>query len=85
MYTDINKMTTVDKLVEQLIGILIGIQLLKIDTEGNDNKVITGATRAFNIIIKMFTFEGIVYSKQLNDLLNKELGYSCYSTSSAEW
>jgi hypothetical protein len=34
------------------------VDLLKIDAEGNDNKVITGARRAIDATVSLFTFEG---------------------------
>jgi FkbM family methyltransferase len=76
-------MTTVDTLVKQL-GIS-KLDLLKIDTEGNDNKVLEGAENVLKSQAGMFTFEGglgITFSKEMVDMFD-EWGYNCYSTSRA--
>jgi len=62
------------------------VDLIKIDAEGNDNKVITGARRAIDNTVSLFTFEGgkgITFSKEFIEELDTEHGYSCYSTSRA--
>lgn len=61
------------------------VDLLKIDTEGNDNKVLRGAKLALAKSIGMFAFEGgkgVSFSKDMIMSLDK-IGYSCYSTSRA--
>ena len=61
------------------------VQVLKIDAEGNDNKVIVGAKRAIEEGVALFTFEGgggVSFTKEhIADLDAR--GFSCYSTSRA--
>jgi len=62
------------------------IDILKIDTEGDDNKVLLGARKAITEdLVGMFTFEGgkgVIFSRSMIEGYDK-LGYSCYSTSRA--
>jgi FkbM family methyltransferase len=61
------------------------LDMLKIDTEGNDNKVLQGANKAITSLTGVFTFEGgggVTYSKDMDEMYNT-LGYNCYSTSRA--
>ena len=62
------------------------IDILKIDTEGDDNKVLLGARKALTKdLVGMFTFEGgkgVIFSKSMIKEYDN-LGYSCYSTSRA--
>lgn len=61
------------------------VDLLKIDTEGNDNKVLLGAKHAIENFLGIFTFEGgkgITLSEEMLQEYDA-LGYSCYSTSRA--
>lgn len=76
-------MTTVEAMIKHL-G-LSDLDLLKIDTEGNDNNVLDGAEIALRNQIGMFTFEGglgITFSKEMVETFNG-WGYNCYSTSRA--
>jgi len=74
-------MTTVDKLLQQLD--VKSVNILKIDAEGHDNKVITGAMRAIEKDLSMFVFEGYGWlSGEMISTFN-DLGYSCYSSSKA--
>jgi FkbM family methyltransferase len=65
---------------------VIMIDILKIDTEGDDNKVLLGARKAITEdLVGMFTFEGgkgVIFSRSMIEGYDK-LGYSCYSTSRA--
>ncbi len=62
------------------------VDILKVDAEGNDNKVLAGAKLALESTVALFTFEGgggVSFSKEQIDDLDFRLGYSCYSTSRA--
>jgi hypothetical protein len=62
-----------------------GLEVLKIDAEGHDNKVIVGASEAIVESVKFFSFEGgkgITLSKAMLEQFDS-LSYSCYSTSRA--
>ena len=62
------------------------VDLLKIDAEGNDNKVIAGARKAIENTVSLFAFEGgkgITFDKDFIDELDTKHGYNCYSTSRA--
>ena len=74
-------MTTVDNLVE-ILGIG-SLDILKIDAEGHDNKVISGAMKVIEKKVSMFVFEG--YGWLSGEMISKfnDLGYSCYSSSKA--
>jgi hypothetical protein len=59
--------------------------IVKIDTEGNDNKVLLGARNALRSYLKFFTFEGgggVTFSQTMSDEF-ESFGFSCYSTSRA--
>lgn len=61
------------------------VDLLKIDTEGNDNKVINGAKKIISEQAGFVAFEGgsgVTLSKQMIVEFSKS-GYACYSTSRA--
>lgn len=61
------------------------IDILKIDTEGNDNKVIIGASTAIRETLGVFTFEagrGVNFDADMIKELDS-IGYSCYSTTKA--
>jgi FkbM family methyltransferase len=76
-------MTALDTFVTQ--HAIEHVDLLKIDTEGNDNKVLLGAATIIKDQVGMFTFEGgkgITFSKEMIDLYDS-WGFSCYSTSRA--
>lgn len=76
-------MTTVDSFMAR--HGLPHLDILKIDTEGNDNRVLAGAEAALTKMAGMFTFEGgkgVIFSKDMIDHYDG-LGYSCYSTSRA--
>lgn len=75
--------TSVDRYMQ--LNKLSKLDILKIDTEGNDNKVLIGAKNAIQEMLGMFTFEGgggVTYSKEMSKDF-ETLGYSCYSTSRA--
>jgi FkbM family methyltransferase len=75
-------MTTIDSYVRRFA--LPRVDLMKIDTEGQDNKVLTGAASTI-ADIGMFTFEGgkgVTFSKEMIDQYD-QMGFSCYSTSRA--
>ena len=74
-------MTTVDKLLEEL-GVE-SLDILKIDAEGHDNKVISGAMKVIEKDLSMFVFEG--YGWLNGEMISafNDLGYSCYSSSKA--
>lgn len=76
-------MTTVDHfLIKHNITTL---DIMKIDTEGNDNKVLRGAQRTIAKLVGMFTFEGgkgVSLTKDMLTSLDK-LSFNCYSTSRA--
>jgi FkbM family methyltransferase len=64
---------------------LASVDILKIDAEGNDNKVIRGAHKAIDGGTALFTFEGgggVAFTKEDIDNLDMR-GFSCYSTSRA--
>lgn len=76
-------MTTADAFAQQQ-GVE-KVDLLKIDTEGNDNNVLLGAERMLQEQTGMFAFEGgkgITFSKEMIDRFD-DWGYNCYSTSRA--
>ena len=77
------KMTTIDSFVAS--EGMTRLDVLKIDTEGNDNKVLLGAKDALRHKLGMVTFEGgkgVTLSREM--LLEFDsLGFSCYSTSRA--
>jgi FkbM family methyltransferase len=76
-------MLTVDHFMQ--FNNLSHVDLLKIDTEGNDNKVLRGAKKALASSIGMFAFEGgkgVTFSKEMIESLDL-IGFSCYSTSRA--
>jgi FkbM family methyltransferase len=61
------------------------LDVLKIDAQGEDNKVIHGASNAIRDQIGVFTFEstkGVHFTSAMVKELD-EIGYSCYSTSRA--
>jgi hypothetical protein len=68
------------------VNMMMMIDILKIDTEGDDNKVLLGARKAITEdLVGMFTFEGgkgVIFSRSMIEGYDK-LGYSCYSTSRA--
>jgi len=77
------QLTTIDVFAKR--HSLPKIDVLKIDAEGNDNKVMIGASRAIVNTVGLFTFEGgggVTFSKGMIEELDA-LGYSCYSTSRA--
>eukprot|EP00598_Pedospumella_elongata_P006999 CAMPEP_0184968798 /NCGR_PEP_ID=MMETSP1098-20130426/1737_1 /TAXON_ID=89044 /ORGANISM="Spumella elongata, Strain CCAP 955/1" /LENGTH=558 /DNA_ID=CAMNT_0027490463 /DNA_START=191 /DNA_END=1867 /DNA_ORIENTATION=+ len=77
------KMTTVDSFMTR--HGLTHLDILKIDTEGNDNKVLAGAEVALSTKAGMFAFEGgkgVIFSKEMIAHYDG-LGFSCYSTSRA--
>ena len=90
--TEVVGMTTIDSFFSELAlstGETLlkgnGIHVLKIDAEGNDNKVIRGATEAILHSVGLLTFEGgggVTFSKEMIDEMD-QMGYSCYSTSRA--
>lgn len=62
------------------------VDILKVDAEGNDDKVLTGARIAIEKTLSLFTFEGgggVSFAKERIEKLDKQFGYSCYSTSRA--
>eukprot|EP00597_Dinobryon_sp_UTEXLB2267_P009179 CAMPEP_0170085326 /NCGR_PEP_ID=MMETSP0019_2-20121128/20242_1 /TAXON_ID=98059 /ORGANISM="Dinobryon sp., Strain UTEXLB2267" /LENGTH=432 /DNA_ID=CAMNT_0010301741 /DNA_START=285 /DNA_END=1583 /DNA_ORIENTATION=+ len=61
------------------------LDVLKIDTEGNDNKVLLGARAAIREAVGLLTFEGGLGVTLSRDMLRDwDLqGFSCYSTSRA--
>ena len=62
------------------------IDIMKVDAEGNDNKVLNGAKLAIENTISLFTFEGgsgVAFGKEDIQELDSQHGYSCYSTSRA--
>lgn len=63
---------------------LTHLDILKIDTEGNDHEVLAGATKAVTEQTGLFTFEATVVSlnKAKTDYYHS-LNYSCYSTTRA--
>ena len=74
-------MTTVDNILD-VLGIE-SLDILKIDAEGHDNKVISGAMKVIEEKLSMFVFEGYGWlSGQMISTFN-DLGYSCYSSSKA--
>lgn len=76
-------MTSVDRFLQ--VNNITHVDVLKIDTEGNDNKVLRGAKTALAKSIGMFAFEGgkgVSFSKEMIYSLDK-IGFSCYSTSRA--
>lgn len=78
-------MTTVDSFLRGHGAWQGKVDILKVDTEGNDNKVLLGAQNAIQHSLGMFTFEGgqgITFSKEMVDSFDS-LGYNCYSTSRA--
>jgi FkbM family methyltransferase len=78
---DVN-VTTVDAIMERIKR---EPDIVKIDTEGNDNKVLLGARNSLRSYVKLFTFEGgggVTFSKTMSDEF-ETLGFSCYSTSRA--
>lgn len=76
-------LVTVDDFLEK--HFIEQLDILKIDAEGNDNKVISGARRAIDGGVALFTFEGgsgVTFTKEhIEDLDSR--GFSCYSTSRA--
>lgn len=75
-------MTTIDSFLER--NGMTHVDILKIDTEGNDNRVLSGAASAITKL-GMFTFEGgkgVTFSKEMIEQYDA-LGFSCYSTSRA--
>jgi hypothetical protein len=61
------------------------LDVLKIDAQGEDNKVIHGASEAIRDAVGVFTFEstkGVHFTSAMVKELD-EIGYSCYSTSRA--
>jgi len=77
-------MTTVDYLASQVLG-LDRIDVLKIDAEGNDNKVIYGASKYIRSSVGLLTFEcgkGTQFSYAMIVEMDS-IGFSCYSTSRA--
>jgi hypothetical protein len=62
------------------------VDIIKVDAEGNDNKVLRGARKAIEQTASLFTFEGgsgVAFSKEDITELDEKWGYSCYSTSRA--
>eukprot|EP01038_Epipyxis_sp_PR26KG_P004489 gene4489-6345_t len=76
-------MTSIDEFMKD--ELMSSLDLLKIDTEGNDNKVLLGAEYAIKKLLKVFTFEGGKGVSFTEEMINNfdELGYNCYSTSRA--
>lgn len=76
------KMTSVDIFAKTISS---PVDFMKIDTEGNDNKVLRGAKATIASSVGMFTFEGgkgVTFSKDMIVSLDK-IGFSCYSMSRA--
>ena len=85
--TELVPVITIDSFVknERLKNPSFTLDVLKIDSEGNDNKVINGAMETIKESVKLLTFEGgggVTFSYELSEQLDK-MGYSCYSTSRA--
>lgn len=77
------QMITIDSYMQRT-G-LTSVDIIKIDAEGNDNKVIRGARKAIDGGAALFTFEGgsgVSFTKDDIDDLDSR-GFSCYSTSRA--
>lgn len=77
------KMTSIDSLFTE--ERMEALDILKIDTEGNDNKVLNGAANVIANAAGMFTFEGGKSVQFTKAMIKKydSLGFSCYSTSRA--
>lgn len=76
-------MTTIDSFLQR--SGMTQADILKIDTEGNDNRVLDGASSTIINKLGMFTFEGgkgVTFSKEMIEKYDA-LGFSCYSTSRA--
>jgi FkbM family methyltransferase len=85
--TELVPVITIDSFVknERLKDPSFSLDVLKIDSEGNDNKVIDGAMETIKESVKLLTFEGgggVTFSYDLSEQLDK-MGFSCYSTSRA--
>jgi FkbM family methyltransferase len=77
------KVITIDTYLSQ--NHMNRVDMLKIDTEGNDNKVLQGAQHALKELTGVFTFEGgggVAYTKEMDQEFHS-LGYNCYSTTRA--
>jgi FkbM family methyltransferase len=77
------KVITIDTYLSQ--NHMNRVDMLKIDTEGNDNKVLQGAQYALKQLTGVFTFEGgggVAYTKEMDQEFHS-LGYNCYSTTRA--
>ncbi len=77
------QMITVDAYAQK--AGLPGVDILKIDAEGNDNKVIRGGRKAIDGGAALFTFEGgggVSFTKEDIEELDTR-GFSCFSTSRA--
>ncbi len=61
------------------------MDVLKIDAEGHDGKVLRGAGKLLNSTLGMFAFEGGRKFPLTREDLNiyDSMGYSCFSTSKA--
>ena len=80
--TEAVNMTSIDSFMRR--SHITTIDIMKIDTEGNDNRVLNGAMTAI-IKLGMFTFEGgkgVSFTKEMIETYDK-MGFSCYSTSRA--
>lgn len=81
--TEAVNMTTVERFLE--IHDIRNLDVLKVDAEGNDNKVIIGGSDAIRNTVGLFTFEaggGVTFNSAMVKELDS-IGYSCYSTSRA--
>ena len=76
-------MTSIDAYVEA--NNITALNVLKIDTEGNDNKVLNGARKTIKDLVGMFTFEGGKGVELTKEMLMEydQWGFNCYSTSRA--
>jgi FkbM family methyltransferase len=76
-------MTSIDAYVKQFN--IPKVDMLKIDTEGNDNKVILGAMNIIANQVGIFTFEGgggVSFTSEMSEEFDS-YGFNCYSTSRA--
>ncbi len=83
--TEVVKVTTVDAFISARLTPGEHLDLLKIDTEGNDNRVLEGARTALATQLGVFALEGgqgVTFSKEMINNLDNQ-GYSCYSSSRA--
>ena len=80
--TEAVNMTSIDSFMRR--SHITTIDIMKIDTEGNDNRVLNGGMTAITKL-GMFTFEGgkgVSFTKEMIETYDK-MGFSCYSTSRA--